>query len=328
MTLRMPAETTPHERTLMAWPTRRDLWGDQFASAKHDYAVLAATIARGEPVTMIARSDDAAEAARGCGDGVEVLELPLDDSWLRDTGPVIVTDGGRRVALDFVFNSWGGKFLPYADDDALATHIAGALGFEHERVAMVFEGGAITVDGNGVGITTEQCLLHPNRNPSMDRAEIAARLGAALGIEELVWLPFGLVEDHDTDGHVDNVAAFVRSGLVAAQTARAPTSPNAARLRVNVEVLHRAGLAVAEFPQLPYTRVGSWTGPVPYLNWYVANHAIIVPVTGHPDDATVLDRIEALYGREAIGVPGAVVAYGGGGVHCITQQVPACPRPA
>ena len=187
---------------------------------------------------------------------------------------------------------------------------------------MVFEGGAITVDGQGTAITTEQCLLHPNRNPTMTRATIAATLENELGIEELVWLPFGLVEDHDTDGHVDNVAAFVRPGLVAAQTAAAPAAPNSARLRANATVLRESGLDVVELRRLPYAHVGTWTGPVPYLNWYVANHAVIVPVTGHPDDDSVLDRVAALYGREAIGVPGAVIAYGGGGVHCITQQVP------
>ncbi len=248
MTLRMPAETTRHERTLMAWPCRRDLWGDQLAAAKHDFALVAATIARGEPVTMVARPGDATEAARACGEGVEVLELPLDDSWARDTGPIVVTDGDHRVALDFVFNSWGGKFVPFGDDDALAARIAGALDIEHVRVPLVFEGGAITVDGNGVAVTTEQCLLHPNRNPSLDRAEIAARLGAALGIEHLVWVPFGLVEDHDTDGHVDNVAAFVRPGLIAAQTAAAPTAPNAARLRANIDALHDAGLDGGRVP--------------------------------------------------------------------------------
>jgi agmatine deiminase len=322
MTLRMPAETAPHERTLMGWPNRRDLWGPHLGAAKHDYAVVASTIARGEPVLMVANADDAAEAARACGDAVEVLELPLDDSWLRDTGPIIVTDSGRRVALDFVFNSWGEKFLPYGDDDALAARLATVLGIEHRGVPMVFEGGSVTVDGAGVVVTTEQCLLHPNRNPSMGRSDIEAVLGEQLGVDQIVWLPYGLVEDHDTDGHVDNVAAFVRPGLVAAQTAAAPGTPNSARLRANASVLRDAGLDVVEFPQLPYARVGAWTGPVPYLNWYVTNTTVVVPVTGHPDDALVLDRVEALYGRETVGVPGAVIAYGGGGVHCITQQVP------
>lgn len=322
MTLRMPAETAPHERTLMAWPTRRDLWDQHLDAAKHDFAVVAATIARSEPVLMVATGGDSDEAARACGPGVEVLDLPIDDSWLRDTGPVVVTGSGHRVALDFEFNSWGGKFHPYADDDALAARLAVHLGIEHHRVPMVFEGGAITVDGRGTAITTEQCLLHPNRNPTMTRADIAARLETGLGIDRLVWLPYGLVEDHDTDGHVDNVAAFVRPGLVAAQTQAIPGAPNEARLRANVAVLRASGLDVVEFPRLPYARVGTWTGPVPYLNWYVANHGVIVPLTGHPDDGAVLDRVAALYEREAIGVPGAVIAYGGGGVHCIAQQVP------
>ncbi len=325
MTLRMPAETAPHELTLMAWPTRRDLWGPHLDVAKRDFAVVAAAVARGEPVLMVARADDVDEAARACVSRVEVLSLPIDDSWMRDTGPIIVAGSGPNIALDFEFNGWGGKFHPIADDDALASRMAAHLGIEARRIPLVFEGGAITADGLGTAITTEQCLLHPNRNPTMTRAAIAATLGTELGIDHLVWLPFGLVEDHDTDGHVDNVAAFVRPGLVAAQTATEPAAPNSARLRANVAALRAAGLDVAEFPRLPYAQVGAWTGPVPYLNWYVANHAVIVPVTGHPDDSAVLDRVAALYGREAIGVPGAVIAYGGGGVHCITQQVPTGP---
>ncbi len=326
MTLRLPAETSPHELTLMAWPTRRDLWGRHLDAAKHDFAAVAMAIAGGERVLMVARADDTDEAARACGPTVEVVALPIDDSWMRDTGPIIVTGSGRTVALDFEFNGWGGKFHPIANDDALASRIAAYLGLEARRIPLVFEGGAIAVDGSGTAITTEQCLLHPNRNPTMTRTDIAATLATELGIDHLVWLPFGLVEDHDTDGHVDNVAAFVRPGLVAAQTAAGPGTPNSARLRANVAALRAAGFDVAEFPRLPYARVGAWTGPVPYLNWFVANHAVVVPVTGHPDDRVVLDRVAALYGREAIGVPGAVLAYGGGGVHCITQQVPSGPK--
>ncbi len=324
MTPRMPAETAAHERTLMAWPTRRDLWGPHLDDAKHDYAVVAGAIARHEPVSMVANSDDVDDAARACGAGVEIVALPIDDSWLRDTGPIVVVDAGARIAVDFEFNSWGGKFHPYGADDALAARLADVLDIDHRRVPMVFEGGAISVDGQGTAITTEQCLLHPNRNPTMTRAEIAAVLQTQLGVEELVWLPYGLVEDHDTDGHVDNVAAFVRPGLVAVQTAAGPTAPNAARLRANVAVLRDAGLEVVEFRHLPYARVGTVTVPVPYLNWYVANDVVVVPVTGRADDQAVLDRVAALYDREAVGVPGAVLAFGGGGVHCITQQVPAC----
>lgn len=325
-TTRMPAEAAPHQQTLMAWPTRRDLWGPQLDAAKRDYATIATTIAASEPVLMVARPEDADEAARACGVAVEVLPRPLDDSWLRDNGPLVVIEGERLVALDFAFNAWGEKFHPWADDDALATRLALHLGLDRRRIEMVFEGGSITVDGHGVGITTEQCLLHPNRNPTMTRSSITETVSAELGLDELVWLPYGLVEDHDTDGHVDNVAAFVRPGLVAAQTHPVPTAPNSRRLQENLRVLQAAELDVVEFPQLPYSSVGTWTGPVPYLNWYVANHAVIVPVTGHRDDEAVLSKIAALYEREAIGVPGVTLAYGGGGVHCITQQIPRDPK--
>ncbi len=180
--LRMPAETDPHERTLMAWPCRTELWGPQLAAARADYATVADAIARFEPVTMIASPADAEGAAAACGSGVTVLELPLDDSWVRDNGPIVTFDAdGGRVALDFSFNAWGEKFLPYDDDALLVARWAAATGMTRRPVPLVLEGGSIAVDGAGTLVTTEQCLLHLNRNPGRsrtgDRAGAARRTG-------------------------------------------------------------------------------------------------------------------------------------------------------
>jgi agmatine deiminase len=319
----MPAEWERHERTLIAWPVRRGLWRDQLDHAKQDYAVIARTIAEGEPVLVIAAPGDGREAAAACGDRVDVIELPLDDSWLRDTGPVVVRSDGTRCALDFTFTGWGGRYTPFDQDDAVAGRLAEHLGLEHRRVDLVLEGGAVTVDGHGALATTEQCLLHPNRNPTRSRAEIEAALREHLGANVVLWLPFGLVEDRDTDGHVDNVAAFVQPGRLVLQGEADPTAPNSARLRANARRARDGGYDVAVIPVLPYATVGGRTVPVPYLNWYVAAHAVLVPTTGHPADADVLRGIGRRVGRPARAVPGAVLAYGGGGVHCVTQQVPA-----
>jgi agmatine deiminase len=324
---RMPAESAPHERTLMAWPTRLELWEDGLEQAKADYAEIARAIAAFEPVLMVAPEGGAAEVRDRCGDGVEVVELPIDDSWIRDSGPIFVTaSDGRRAGVDFGFNGWGEKFLPYDRDDALPRALLAHLGIDRIEASMVLEGGSIAVDGEGTLITTEQCLLNPNRNPELDRGDIERLLGDHLGVETVIWLPHGLVDDHDTDGHVDNVAAFVRPGAVMLQTVSDPASPDYERTRENREVLEACEIEVIELDELPTTEVRGRPGVVPYLNYYVVNGAVMVPVLGDdPDrDAGVLARIGAAYpGREVVPVPGGMLAEGGGGVHCITQQVPA-----
>jgi agmatine deiminase len=322
----MPAEWAPHERTLMCWPARTDMWGELLEAAEASHAQVANAIAAFEPVLMAVRPSDAARARAACGDAVELLEVALDDSWARDSGPIIVTDGaGRRAGVDFGFNAWGEKFVPYDADAAFGERVLAHLGIERiDATDLVLEGGSIAVDGTGTLVTTEQCLLHPSRNPSLSRAAIEARLGEALGIERVVWLGQGLVEDDDTDGHVDNVCAAVAAGHVLLQTVADAADPNYEPSHENVARARAAGLEVTELELLP--RV-DWDGPptvVPYTNFYVANGAVIVPVADPATDDEALARIGALYpGREVVGIPGATLAKGGGGIHCITQQVPA-----
>jgi agmatine deiminase len=264
---------------------------------------------------------------------VEVVELPIDDSWVRDNGPVfVVADDGRRAGVDFRFNGWGDKFKPYDRDDALPRALLDRLGIERFEAPLVLEGGSIAVDGEGTLITTEQCLLNPNRNPALERADIERLLGEYLGVETVIWMPYGLIDDHDTDGHVDNVAAFARPGTVVLQTVSDPTSRDHERMSANREALAGArdargrGIELIEIDVLPTTEVRGRPGSVPYLNYYVANGAVFVPVVGDDADrdADALARIGAAYpGREIVPVPGATLAEGGGGPHCITQQVPA-----
>jgi agmatine deiminase len=314
----------------MAWPVRRALWGERHAAARDVYAQVARVIAAHEPVTMIADPADADDASRACGGDVEVASIPIDDSWVRDSGPVGVVGGdGRRAAVDFVFNGWGGKLAPWDGDDALAGRVADRLGLACYRAPFVLEGGAVAVDGEGTAIVTEQCLLHPNRNPELSRVQIEQGLADFLGIERVVWIPFGLAADDDTDGHVDNVACFTAPGAVLVQECADETSPDHERLAVNRRCLDGTldgrgrRLAVTALPVLPTAMTGRGRRPVPYLNFYVANGLVVVPVVGDESDDDALALIADHYpGREVVGVPGAVLAHGGGGVHCITQQVP------
>ena len=228
MSWRMPAEWAAHDRTLMAWPAREDMWQDLWDDAQAAYAEVANAIAAFEPVTMVARPQDRKRARAACGEGVTVSEIPIDDSWLRDSGPIFVLDGaGRRAGVDFGFNAWGEKFEPFADDAEVTARLLERLGEERiDARDFILEGGSIAVDGEGTLITTEQCLLHPRRNPSLSKDEIARRLQDELGVHTVVWLGQGLVEDHDTDGHVDNICASIAPGRVLLQTVAEETNPN------------------------------------------------------------------------------------------------------
>ena len=328
---RMPAEWTPHECCLMAWPTRPELWHGQYEAATVEYAAVAQAIARFEPVLMVTAPGLGDSARRQCGPNVDVIELPIDDSWLRDSGPIFVLGpDGARTGVDFRFNAWGERSFPYADDDRFPERVLAHLGIPRHSVEMVLEGGSITVDGEGTLITTEQCLLNPNRNPSLSREQIEDTLRQALGVEVIIWLPFGLAEDSFTDGHVDGVCAFVRPGAVLLQTAADPADLNWDRLAANRRVLEQsrdaAGrpIEILEMPYLGHAEVGGRRVRVPSLNFYIANGGVVAPTAGAPTDDAMLGRIaDAFPGREVVPVPARVIGFGGGGVHCITQQVPA-----
>ena len=325
MTPRMPPEWAPHERTIMCWPARDGMWGERFARAQADHAAVANAIAAFEPVLMAADPRFAAEARRQCGSGVDVVEIPLDDSWARDSGPIFVRDGDERAGVQFGFNGWGEKYAPFDADARFATRVLEHLGApRRDATHLILEGGSITVDGEGTLITTEQCLFEEHRNPRLSREEIEAELRAQLGAERVIWLGLGLVEDHDTDGHVDNICAFVAPGKVVLQTVTDEAAENFEHCRENARRLADAGLEVVELPWLPYVPGEEPAVVVPYLNFYICNGGLIVPTRGEETDDEALALIASLYpGREAVAVPGETLALGGGGVHCITQQVPA-----
>lgn len=331
---RMPGEFEPHERTVVVWPTRDAVYtGSLLDEARDAHAELARAMARFEPVTMIANPDEADDATERCGGGVEVVALPVDDSWFRDSGPIYVVGDEGRTAIDFTFNSWGEKFVPWDRDAAVARAWAQHAGHPVRPVPLVFEGGSISVDGQGTAVTTTQCLMHPNRNPFLTQTEIEVAVCDALGLDVLLWLPYGLALDDDTDGHVDNIACFARPGTLVMQGCDDPGEPDWLRLNVDRRVAQGAidargeAIEVVEVPVLPFIERDGVRAPVPYLNYYVGNGFVVVPTCGHAADADMIAIIAEQYpGRETFGLDiGAILALGGGGIHCITQQIPSRP---
>jgi agmatine deiminase len=327
----VPARTAEHARTFVSWPCREDLWHEHLAAAEDEYAATIAAIAAFEPVTVIASPGVTPRLPEGTRFPVDVAELPIDDSWVRDNGPIFVVDGrGGVAAVRFGFNAWGGKYAPFADDAQLPARLAALLGMRVYDAPLVAEGGGLAFDGEGTLITTESVLLNPNRNPGLSREQVEELLRAFLGIEKVVWLREGLVEDRDTDGHSDNVVQFVRPGVVLVQMAPAASNPNWDILRDNRDRLagetDAAGrtLEVVEMPVLPYAEVAGERFVVPYVNYYPVNGGIVAPELGGADDEAGFALLRELFpDREVVGAPSRLLAYGGGGIGCITQQLPA-----
>jgi agmatine deiminase len=323
----MPPEWAPHAACLMAWPTRRDLWGDRLDDAKADYVGVARAIAGFEPVTMVCNPGHEQEVRDLCGAGVEPLPIPIDDSWVRDSGPVFVRGAaGDLAVVSFEFNAWGERWHPYDSDNALANRIAQHLGLPAFQAPFVLEGGSYLVDGEGTLITTEQCLLNPNRNPDLSREQIEQGLRDYLGVSSVVWLKSGHSTDvgpAGTDGHLDGVAAFAAPGHVMLETTDDPSDPEYAGGVANLEALEAATDAQGRAIKVSRLDPGP-DAKVSYANFYLANGGLVVATGGNESDAPALARLAELYpDHEVVGVPGLVLAYGGGGVHCVTQQIPA-----
>jgi agmatine deiminase len=321
----MPAEFARHQRTVICWPARPEIYGTRLVEAQTAHAALANTISGYEPVTMIANPADMETARKACAENVDVVSLEIDDAWFRDSGPNYVVENGELIATCWTFNGWGEKFVPFDKDATIASRWAVKAGHKTRKIDMVLEGGSINVDGAGTLITTEQCLLNPNRNPKLSREQIATQLCEQLGQKQVVWLPFGLALDDDTDGHVDNVAAFIGSRDVIMQGCDDKNEADFVRCAANIAVAKSAGLNVRVIPVLPYVVTDGVRAAVPYLNFYICNDAVIVPVCGDDADSEMLALLgEYIPDRDIIGLEiGQILAHGGGGIHCITQQVPA-----
>jgi agmatine deiminase len=327
MTYRMPAEWAPHEQLWIGFPGDPAEWPADLAQAQHEAAAFAAAVhadGAGEAVTLLARTAaDAALARPLLPAGVEVRHEPFGDIWLRDTGPIGVIDAtGQRALADFDFNGWGGKYEMPGDED-IGARLAATTGLPRAHQPWIFEGGAIDTDGTGLFVTTEQCLLNPNRNPALDRRQIETLLGGALGLSSMLWLGEGLVNDH-TDGHVDNLARFVAPGVLAVPQATSPDDPNVAVYADAAERARVFGLEVVLMPSVGRFEQDGAIVPASYMNFLIANAVVVVPQYGAPNDAAALDALRPFFpGRTLVGLRADAILRGGGSFHCMSQQLPA-----
>lgn len=326
---RMPAEWARHARSWMAWPCREETFPASLEAARDGYAAVARAIARFEPLSMVVNPGEEADARARCGSRVDIVVRPHDDSWMRDIGPTFLIDGrGGLGAVDWRFNAWGGNFADHAGDAAMAEGLAELTGARRFQAPIFMEGGAIHTDGEGTLITTDAVVLNPNRNPGLTRAEAEKIFRAFLGIEKTIWLEAPLEYD-DTDGHIDNLICFARPGLALALDEPDPADPQHPGLRENIRRLRAETDARGrsfEVVPLVEPRRREMDGhrlAASYINFYICNDAVIVPVFNDPGDQAALDAIAACFpGRQTVAVPGLDIVRGGGCVHCITQQQP------
>ena len=348
----MPGEFEPHSGVWMLWPTRPDNWRDGARPAQDAFVRVAAAIQPATPVTVGAAPEHVDAARAAMPDGVRVVALDSDDAWMRDVGPTFVTDGAELRGVDWIFNAWGGAdgglYASWDRDDAVAAAVCAAEGAARYRAPLVLEGGSIHVDGEGTLLTTEECLLNPNRNPGLSREQIEAHLRDHLAVDTVLWLDRGAVDD-ETDGHVDNIACFARPGVVLVTACEDPSDPQhavsadaIARLRGFRDARGRE-LEVIELPMpgpmyvTPEEAAGVMPAPgsqprragdrlaASYANFLVTNDRVVVPLLDErTDDEALAILAGAFPEREVVGVPGCrEIVLGGGNIHCITQQVPA-----
>lgn len=327
---RMPARFDEHARTLVTWPPVEESVLTDVPGFRNEIEALVRAINRFEPVTIIADPADVEEARARCGDVADIVEIPVDACWVRDNGPIFVRNPAGDIAgVHFGFNGWGGRVV-YEKTAEMPSKIVDHLGFQCFRTDFIGEGGGMSVDGEGTLITTEQNMRNVNRYAGMSRKTVERYLHDYLGIEKVIWLPLGLYEDAETDGHVDNVVEFVAPGKVLVQMAD-KTNPNYDLLQENYEILKTARdakgrqLDLIEMDVLPYsTRLPGHRLATPYTNAYVINGAVIAPeVDPELDDRGFAILQEAYPGREITPCRSEWQAVGGGGIGCVTQQVPA-----
>ncbi len=347
---RMPGEFEPHDMCWMIWPERPDVWRNGAKPAQAAYAQVATAISRFEPVTMLASAVQYRNARMMLPDHIRVIEMSNNDAWLRDSGPTFVTDGqGGLRAVDWWFNAYGGLngglYFPWDSDLALAQKMAEVVGVDRYQAPLVFEGGSITVDGQGTLMTTSDCILNPNRNPDLSQSDVEQILGDYLNIEKVIWLRCDIGEE--TDGHIDQLVCFARPGELVLSWTDDQASPYYPFVQEAYEILSREtdargrpfkihklpiaepmGLTAEEASTIEkddwsYSREAGDPIADCYLNFYIANGGIVMPAFGQPSDQQAAEVLDQVFpDREVVLVPCREIGMGGGLIHCITQQQP------
>ena len=348
---RMPGEFEPHEQVWMLWPQRPDNWRLGAKPAQRSWVEVATAISRFEPVTVGVNHDQYENARNLLPARVRVVEISGNDAWMRDCGPTfVVNDEGDVRLVDWEFNAWGGLYdglyFPWDKDQMVPLKIAEIAGVDRYKAPLVMEGGSFHVDGEGTLLTTEECLLSPGRNPQLGREEIEQHLRDYLNVDQVIWLAKGIDPD-ETNGHVDDVACFVKPGVVLAAVTEERDDWRYELLQDNLRRLQAATdargrkLEVHTMPMpaiMAITEDEAWgvdsaEGSIPrrpgdktaasYLNFLIVNGGLIMPVFDDPHDAVALSTLQRLFPeRTVVTVPGREIVLGGGNVHCITQQQP------
>lgn len=351
---RMPAEYEPHQGTLMAWPTRPGSWPYGGKAAKAAFARIIETIRQTEAVYLLVDDDHLNEAKTMLGEGVHYLNIPVNDAWTRDTGPTVLVNGrADRLAIDWAFNAWGGEvdglYQDYADDDLVASRFAAQLDLPvHDAHPFVLEGGAIHSDGEGTILVTESCLLSPGRNPNLTKEQIEQHLLDYLGADKVIWLPYGIYQD-ETNEHVDNVAAFVGPAEIVLAWTDDDTDPQYAMSKANLDYLttvtdakgrpftvHKlltpknlVTVTEQDLPGYSYEegedqRTLGERLAASYVNFYITNGAVLLPVFDDPHDELAIKLLAQLFPQRTVTpIPARDLILGGGNIHCLTQQIPA-----
>ncbi|MFH2091561.1 MAG: agmatine deiminase [Pseudomonadota bacterium] len=347
----MPGEFEPHSRCWMLWPERKDNWRLGAAPAQKAFAGVARAISEFEPVSMGVSKRQLKNAESLLPSNITIVEMESDDAWMRDVGPTFVTNQNGNVrGIDWEFNAWGGLngglYFPWDKDEKVAAAVLENQKTGRYKPGIILEGGSIHTDGDGTLITTEQCLLNPNRNPSLSKTRIELLLREYLGVEKIIWLDQGVYMD-ETDGHVDNLCCFIKPGQVllhwtddtsdpqyersCSALERLSSARDAKGRPLSVHKIHQPGpLYISReesssieqsghaAPREPGTRLAA-----SYVNFYIANKGIVMPVFDDPRDADALALVQSLFPeRKVVGVQAKEILLGGGNIHCITQQQP------
>jgi agmatine deiminase len=336
----MPAEWHPHRATWLTWPKDPETWPDRVPQVEQIFLEMMAALAPHETVNLLVDDEATEKTMRTrCGfpgaENIHFHQIQTVDSWIRDYGPnFLINDHGGLAYNDWTFNAWGNKYEPLGKDDSIPSRLEGILRVPRFAPGIVMEGGSIEVNGAGVVLTTEQCLLNPNRNPQLDRAGIEKYLKDYLGAEKVLWLGEGIVGD-DTDGHIDDLARFVSPRAIVCAVEEDPADANYHLLQDTLRRLrlmndaHGRPFDIVTLP-MPGIVGGTSTGtrnldrlPASYANFYIANGVVLAPIFGHPNDTRALDTLEGLFpDRRVVAINCEPLVWGMGAIHCVTQQQP------
>ncbi|WP_117161053.1 agmatine deiminase family protein [Paraliobacillus sp. X-1268] len=331
---KMPAEWEEHQRTFISWPVKESMcYPEDYATVSDGYRAIVEAIAVYEPVTVLVNQAEIEKVQSLFNNAaIELLVIEHDDAWLRDNGPTfVVSEAGEVAGVNWIFNAWGEKYTPWDLDDLVASKVLANYQVKQIDAPIVMEGGSFHVDGEGTLITTEECLLHPNRNPSYTKTEIEGYLKKHLDVSKVVWLKNGLAGD-ETDGHVDNIACFIAPGKIMIQVCDDPTDANYKTTQENLAILEAEvdakgrKLEIVPVKQPPLRTDGDDRLTLSYLNFYFVNGGIILPVFGEDaieTDKAAIEQFKQLFPERVIHpIDGMAIIREGGNIHCMTQQMP------